>query len=59
MSINSALDAIYSEKLITPKMEAFLTQTVKSRTLTVAERRALRELVQRIERGEIILLSAQ
>ena len=59
MSINSALAAIYADKIITPKMELFLTQTVRSRDLTSAEKRALRDLVRKIHDGEILLLSAQ
>lgn len=59
MSINSALTAIYAEKLITPKMEAFLIKRIKSGQLTLAEKRSIRDLRRRVKRGEILLLSAQ
>ncbi|OKH19227.1 hypothetical protein [[Limnothrix rosea] IAM M-220] len=59
MSLNSALAAIYAEKIVTPQMEKFLTKTVKTRNLTSQEKRSLRELVRKIEAGEILLLSAQ
>ena len=58
MSIHAALAAIYAEKMVTPKMEAFLSQVVQSRQLTHAERRSLRELMYKIVSGEILLLSA-
>ena len=59
MSINSAIAAIYADKMVTPKMEAFLNRAVKSRRLTYAEKCALQKLVNKIKSGEIILLSAQ
>ncbi len=59
MSLNSALAAIYAEKIVTPQMEKFLKKTVKTRKLTSKEKRSLRELVRKIEAGEILLLSAQ
>lgn len=59
MSLNSAIASIYAEKMVTPKMEAFLNQTIKSRRLTYAEKCAMQKLVNKIKSGEILLLSAQ
>lgn len=59
MSITSAIAAIYAEKMVTPKMEAFLTRVINSRRLTYPERYSLKRLAQRIEAGEILVLSAQ
>ncbi len=59
MSITSAIAAIYAEKMVTPKMEAFLNKAIKSRRLTYEEKRAMQTLVNKIKAGEIILLSAQ
>ncbi|OKH16858.1 hypothetical protein [[Limnothrix rosea] IAM M-220] len=59
MSITAAIAAIYAEKMVTPKMEAFLNQAIKSRRLTHAEKCAMQKLVNKIKSGEILLLSAQ
>lgn len=59
MSITSAIAAIYAAKMVTPKMEAFLNRTIKARRLTYAEKCALQRLVNKINSGEILLLSAQ
>ena len=57
MSITSAIAAIYAEKMVTPKMEAFLNRVIKSRRLTYPERYSLKRLAQKIESGEILVLS--
>lgn len=59
MSIKSALHVIYAEKMITPQMEAFLNQAIKTNRLTYAEKCSLKKLVQRVKAGEILLISAQ
>ena len=45
--------------MITPKMEAYLNQIIKTRKLTYAEKCRLKELVKKVKSGEILLLSAQ
>lgn len=59
MSLNAAIAAIYADKMVTPKMEAFLNQMLKSRGLTQSELDALRRLADSIEAGEILVLSTQ
>lgn len=59
MSINSAIAAIYAEKMVTPQMEDFLNRTIKARRLTYPEKYELQRLVHKIQSGEVLLLSAQ
>lgn len=59
MSIQAALTTIYTEKMITPQMEAFLNQVIKTRRLTYAEKCSLKKLIKEVKAGKIILLSAQ